>query len=121
MSASPKDNEQRIRRILTAWETLAPEKSFGGMTLAQFKAAVQPSFDTRQTLDSLEDKVKEAIAEREAADEVSLQKSQQVVNGVLADPDEGPDSPLYESFGYTARRNRESGLTRKSSKKKPTE
>lgn len=120
MPASPKVNEQKIRRILNAWETLAPEKTFGGMTLAQFKTAVQPSFDARQTLDGLEDKVREAIADREAADDVSLQKSQQVINGVLADPTEGPDSPLYESFGYTPKRDRASGMTRKG-KKKPTE
>lgn len=121
MPASPKDNEQRIRRILNGWETLAPEKTFGGMTLAQFKAAVQPSLDARQTLESLEDKRTQAIADREAADVVSLKKSQQVVNGVLADPEFGPDSALYESFGYIPDRDRASGLTHKDSKKKPTE
>ncbi|MDQ3820663.1 MAG: hypothetical protein M3362_23680 [Acidobacteriota bacterium] len=121
MPTSPKDNEQRIRRILTAWETLAPEKTFGGMTLAQFKAAVQPSFDARRTLESLEDQSKQAIADCEAADGVSLKKSQQVVNGVRADPDFGPDSALYESFGYIPDRDRASGLTHKGSKNKPTE
>lgn len=121
MAGSPKDTESKIHRILTGWETLAPEKTFGGMTLAQFKAAVQPSLDTRQRIDSLEEEARQAKADRDDADEVSMQKSQQVVNGVLADPDFGPDSALYGSFGYKPKRDRESGLTRKVSKKKPTE
>lgn len=120
MAQNPKDNEDKIKRILNGWQTLAPNKSFGGMTLEQFKAAVQPSLDARQKIDTLEEEIRQAIADRVTADEVSMEKSQLVVNGVLADPEEGPDSALYESFGYKARRNRETGLTRKS-KKKPTE
>ena len=116
MPNSPKDNLLRIQRILTGWQTLASGKSFGGMTLAQFQATVQPSLDTRQNLDTLEDQIKQQQANRDSADEVSLTKAQQVVNGVLADPTEGPDSALYESFGYTPKRDRESGLTRKSKK-----
>ena len=116
MASTPKDNLLRIQRILTGWQTLASGKSFGGMTLAQFQAAVQPSLDTRQNLDTLEDQIKQQQANRDSADEVSLTKAQQVVNGVLADPTEGPDSALYESFGYTAKRDRASGLTRKSKK-----
>ena len=119
--ASPKDKELKIRTILNGWKTLAPDKSFAGKTLQQFQQAVQPSFDARDNIEGLEDKLKEAITERDDADEISLEKVQQVVNGVLADPTEGPDSALYSSFGYKARRDRASGLTRKSSKKKPTE
>jgi hypothetical protein len=46
----------------------------------------------------------------------SYPKIQLVVNGVLADPDEGPDSPLYEAFGYIRESERKSGLTRKANK-----
>jgi hypothetical protein len=116
MAQNPKDNEQKIRRMLNGWQTLAPNKSFGGMTLAQFQAAAQPSLDTRDNIDTLEDQLKQEQANRDSADEVSLAKAQQVVNGVLADPTEGPDSALYESFGYTPKRDRASGLTRKSKK-----
>lgn len=37
MPTSPKDIQERYHRILTAWKTLAPGKSFGGLTLAQFE------------------------------------------------------------------------------------
>ncbi|HEX8143122.1 MAG TPA: hypothetical protein VF553_11045 [Pyrinomonadaceae bacterium] len=116
MAISPKDTEEKMQRMLNAWETLASGKTFGGMTLAQFQAIAQPAQAARQRIDDLEDQLKQAIAERERADEAFLAKAQLVVNGVLADPTEGADSALYEAFGYTRRSERKSGLTRKSNK-----
>ena len=99
--------------MLNAWETLAPDKSFGGMTFAQFKGAAQPALDARARIDELEDQMTQAIAAREAADDAFNDKAQLVVNGVLADPTEGADSALYEAMGYTRKSERRSGLTRK--------
>jgi hypothetical protein len=99
--------------MLNAWETLAPDKSFGTMTLAQFQAAAAPSQAARQRIDDLEDQLKQAMADRDAADNNFLEKAQLVVNGVLADPSEGDDSALYEAMGYTRKSERRSGLTRK--------
>ena len=113
MAVTPKENLLKLQRILNAWETLAPNKSFGGMTLAQFQAAVQPAQDARQRLDDLEDQIKQAQADRDRADSDFLAKAQQVVAGVLADPTEGPDSALYEAMGYRRKSERKSGLTRK--------
>jgi hypothetical protein len=39
MPNNPRSNGERINKMLTAWETLAAAKSFGGMTLDQFKTA----------------------------------------------------------------------------------
>ncbi|HEX8136226.1 MAG TPA: hypothetical protein VF544_01420 [Pyrinomonadaceae bacterium] len=102
-----------MERMLNAWETLAPDKSFGGMTLAQFQAAAAPARAARQRLDDLEDQRKQAITDRETADEAFFDKAQLVVNGVLADSSYGPDSALYEAMGYTRKSERKSGLTRK--------
>lgn len=110
---SPKYIEERIERMLNAWETLAPDKSFGGMTYTQFKVAAKPSLDARARLDELEDQKRQALADRDTADDAFETKAQQVVNGVLADPTEGPDSALYEAFGYTRSSERRTGLTRK--------
>lgn len=109
----PKDTEEKLERIANAWRTLAPEKSFGGMTLAQFETACAPSNETRALIDELQDRMSQAIARRDAADDNTAAKIQLVVNGVLADPTEGPDSPLYEAFGYTRKSERRTGLTRK--------
>lgn len=103
-------------RMLNALRTLAPDKTFGGMTLDQFAAVVARSKAARQRIEDLDDQRTQAAAERESADEVFLEKAQHVVNGVLADPEFGPDSALYEALGYTRESERKSGLTRRSSK-----
>ena len=110
---TPKATEEKIQRMLNGWETLAPDKTFGGMTYTQFKAIAKVSLDARARLEDLEDQTTQAISNREDADDTFEEKAQLVVAGVLADPTEGPDSALYESFGYTPKRDRKSGLTRK--------
>lgn len=112
----PKQNLDRIERIIKGWETLAPGKSFGGMTLAQFKTAMEPFFKVRDEIRTLEEQRNAKLAERDSVDKESMKKAQLVVNGVLADPTEGPDSALYESFGYVRKSERQSGLTRKQNK-----
>jgi hypothetical protein len=111
--SQPKTTLEKLNSVISGWETLAPDKSFGGMTLAQFKTAVKLSFDAREELRALESQVQSKQIERDNADAASLQLVQRVVNGVIGDPEEGPDSDLYESFGYTRKSQRKTGLTRK--------
>ena len=106
--------EEKLQRMSDAWRTLTPEKSFGGMTLTQFEAACAPSIETRAEIAELQDKTTQAMARRDAADDVTAAKMQLVVNGVRADPSEGEDGPLYAAFGYTRKSERKTGLTRKS-------
>jgi hypothetical protein len=113
MPNSPRENEVKLQRVENAWETLAATKSFGGMTLPQFQTATAPSKTSRDLIEDLEDQMTQAIASRQAADATALAKIQLVVNGVLADPTEGPDSALYEAMGYTRKSERRSGLTTK--------
>ena len=111
----PKDTAEKLERILNAWRTLAPEKVFGGMSLPKFEAACAPSNTTRALIVELQDKLSKAMADRDAADEETARRIEFVVNGVRADPTEGPDSALYEAFGYTRKSERKTGLTRKRS------
>jgi len=111
--SQPKSTLDKLNNIIRGWETLAPDKTFGGMTLAQFKAKVKPSFDTREELRALESQTQAKQIERDNADEESLRVTQLAVNGVIGDPEEGPDSDLYEAFGYTRKSQRKTGLTRK--------
>jgi hypothetical protein len=113
MAKGPKEIEETIERMLNAWETLAPDKTFGGMTFPQFRAVALVAQLARRRIDDLENQLKQAIAERDAADDTFLEKVQLVVNGIRADATEGPDSALYQSFGYTKKSDRKSGLTRK--------
>ena len=113
---SPKAIEEKMDKMINAWQELASNKSFGGMTLAQFQAAATPAQQARQRIDDLENQMAQALIERDTADEIFLAKAQQVVAGVLADATEGPNSALYAAFGYTRKSERRSGLTRKGSK-----
>lgn len=113
MPTNPKGNIEKLERIETAWRTLAPDKSFGGMTFEEFTELVKQSHQIRQTIDNLENQLREAQSERDEKDELALSKAQLVVNGVLADPTEGADSTLYEAMGYVRKSERKSGLTRK--------
>lgn len=110
---SPKEIEEKIERMLNAWRTLAPDKTFGGMTLTQFESVAAPSLGARRKIEELDNQRAQQIAERDAADDAFNDKAQLVVAGVLADPTEGSDSPLYGAFGYTRKSEIKSGLTRK--------
>ena len=56
-----------MERMLNTWRTLAPDKSFGGMTLAQFEAAAAPSQTARQKILNFNAQRINAITERMAA------------------------------------------------------
>ena len=113
MADSPKDNEEKLDRILNAWKTLASDKSFGGMTVDQFEADIAPSKTVRTQLAENDDQRTHLLNTRADVDEVSLGKAAMVVAGVVGDPNFGPDSSLYEAMGYTRKSERKSGLTRK--------
>lgn len=117
---SPKDIEGKVVRILNAWETLAGSKSFGGMTLEQYRAVVASSQTARQQIEAVTAQLTQAIDARDTADAIALGKAQMVVLGVIADLTEGPDSSLYAAMGYTRKSERKSGLTRKKSHRAPT-
>ena len=113
MPKSPKENEDKMLKVLNAWKTLAPDKTFGGMTVAQFETQINKSLAPRRRLDELEDEIKQQQALRETEDEITFGKIQLIVSGVLVDPTEGDDSALYEAMGYVRKSERKSGLTRK--------
>jgi hypothetical protein len=116
MANSPANTGAKIQNALTAWKTLAPAATFGGMTLAQFVAATKPSFDAREAISEKEDEMTALINGRNDADKASLEKLLLVVNGVKGDPNFGEDSDLYDTMGYVRKSERASGLTRKKQK-----
>src|SRR5205085_10480405 len=112
MAGSPKDNEEKLRRVLNAWKTLAADKVFGGMTAEQFEAVIAPSFTTRQQIDENDNQRTHLINQRGDVDDASLAKTATVVASVVADPAFGPNSSLYEAMGYVRQSERKSGLHR---------
>jgi hypothetical protein len=101
-----------ITRITEAWASAKPEKSFSGLTLEQFKEAVNPIFVTRAEVAENENRVRISVAKRKDADVAALKLAQSIVHAVKADREEGEDSPLYAAMGYVRKSERSSGLKR---------
>jgi hypothetical protein len=110
---NPQRSLNRIKTLVEVWTKLRATKSFFGMTLDEFKAAIQPSLDARNEVAQAEIALASAIARRGNADATSLQLVQRVVESVVADKDEGSDSDLYKALGYVRRSERATGLTRR--------
>ena len=107
--------------VATAWERIAPAAEFGGMSLADFRAAVAESFTLRTQSAELEAELSANIARRAAADEATNTKLKLVVNSVKGHPTYGENSDLYRTMGYVTGDDRATGLTRKSKVEQPTD
>ena len=113
MAVSPKEIGERIADLINGWETEAPNATFFGKTLQQFKDAVKPSIDRRAELASLEAQVTIKADQRDDADKISWPLVLSVVNSIKGDPAYGEDSPLYEAIGYVRKSERRTGKTNK--------
>lgn len=109
---SPKQNEEKFQAVVNAWETLRPAKTFGGLTLTQFKDAIKPSVDARASIATLDNQLLAEQNKRDDADRKSLETVMFVVNSVKGDPAEGENGELYEALGYVRKSERSSGLHR---------
>jgi len=121
MPNNPKANEEKMLQVLNGWKTIAPGKRYNDMTVEDFEAQVNKSLAPRQRLEQLADEELQEQANRDNEDAITMEMIQFIVNGVLADKTEGPNSALYESFGYVRKSERRSGLTRKKKKEEPPE
>ena len=109
---NPKAISNRINGIIAGWEQHAPESTFGGLTLTQYKTKVKPSLEARDEVSGLTVQLNAARVERNNADVSSEEITNNVVNSVKGDPTHGENSALYASFGYIRKDHRKSGLTR---------
>jgi hypothetical protein len=82
MPTSPKTTQEKIDRMLNAWRTPAPDKTFGGMTLAQFETVAAPALEARRRIEDLDNRRAQASAERGRADEAFEARAKLVVAGV---------------------------------------
>src|ERR1035437_2329274 len=110
---SAKYMAKKLQKVIDAWTTVRPDKSFAGMTLEQFKAQVQPSLASRDQLVIVRSQATDHLTHRHQSDDASLELAQLVVNSVKGDIEEGENGSLYAAMGYVTKNTRRSGLTRK--------
>ncbi|HEX8248128.1 MAG TPA: hypothetical protein VF599_08155 [Pyrinomonadaceae bacterium] len=109
----PKKALEKLELTESAWETHAPDATFYGTTLAQYKAKVKVSRDIRDVIAGLEQQLTAAITERDNVDAGNLRLEQNVAKAIAGDANFGDDSALYEGTGRVRKSERRSGLTRK--------
>jgi hypothetical protein len=98
MAGNPQQIADGTQAIIDAWEELVPTATFAGMTLAQFQAAVQPSFDTRKKIGELEIDLKAQMDARDKVDVPTAQTNADVVKAVVADKNFGDDSACMRKW-----------------------
>ena len=113
MADTPREYETKYDRFLNALTTLAPDKVFGGVALPAFETQTGKSDAPRRRIETKYDEIRQEEVERDSEDVVTMRMCEMIKNGVIADPEFGDDSALYEALGYVRKSNRKSGLTRK--------
>jgi hypothetical protein len=98
---SPEQQIKRILRAIQGWEKEAPGSTFSRRTLAQFKAAMQPSLDAHERVVGLRGQLRVAIEERNGLVGKAVQTVSMTGSAVQGDPAYGRDSTLNEAFGNT--------------------
>jgi hypothetical protein len=104
----------KIKVIRAAWRDIAPEATFGGMTLEKYETATEAALNLRAEMADLRTKLRGMKASQADVDQVANDLNDLVVNSVKGTPGFGQDCPLYSAFGYVRKSERKSGLTRKS-------
>jgi hypothetical protein len=110
---TPKKAIESLETVEDALEQLAPGEVFGGIKLVDYKTQVQKSRTVRQEMVDIENQKTNKANERDTTDGDGLKMRELIVNGVIGNPNYGPDSSLYEAMGFVRKSERKSGLTRK--------
>jgi len=117
--AKTKTSFEKLKDIINAWETLAPNEVFAGRTLAQFQTETFDCFKSRTDMEKLETQLEAAKNRKQDSDKAARKLALKVVSGVIAHPNFGDNSDLYAEMGYVREEERESGLHRGKQPKTP--
>ena len=104
---------KQLTMLIDVWTELRPTKTFAGMTLEQFKAAVAPSLEARARLVAAHQQAQEAIIARDNADDQATVLVDRLVAAFVAEEEDGYNGVLYAKLGYVRKADRSSGLTRR--------
>jgi len=112
MLKSTKGPMGRVDTLIESWRTAEPKRSFYGLTLEAYQAAVKPAYDMIEELADLEKLTRAAKAKRKDLHLAVTDLTQNVILAVKADPAVGENSPMYAAMGYV-RKNERYGARRR--------
>ena len=90
----------------------AQDKSFAGMTLAEFEVKSKEPLDVRKDLGDARTKVSGLILKRDQADENLNEDLILIAHAIRADQAFGEDCPFYRSLGFVPKSERKTGRRR---------
>jgi hypothetical protein len=93
-------------QFLSSWEEYAQNKSFAGMTLAEFEVKSKEPLDVRKDLGDARTKVSGLILKRDKADDSLNEDLILIAHAIRADTELGEDCPLYRSLGFVPKSER---------------
>ncbi|MFM2197004.1 MAG: hypothetical protein RLZZ505_436 [Verrucomicrobiota bacterium] len=106
----PKQSTAAITRkraqFLSSWAEYAQNKSFAGMTLAEFEVKSKEPLEVRKDLGDARTKVSGLILKRDKADDSLNEDLILIAHAIRADKDFGEDCPLYRSLGFVPKSER---------------
>ena len=109
---SPKTARERSNRFINSWTENSPDRRWADKTLAEFKAG-------RTAIDDVEDEIvatdahkKALLVRRDNLIKEHMEDCDYVAKDVEGSREFGPDSALYEGFGYIRKSERKSGRRR---------
>jgi hypothetical protein len=92
--------KQRLEMVLSAWNEIAPEGKFAGMTMADFQLAINPYTQARSGVEATRTRIKAEVATKTGAESAARKLARRIVDSVRADAAYGDDSSLYRAMGY---------------------
>ena len=102
----------RIKTLAESWRTQEPNRTFYGLSLPQFQAAVQPVFTVREESAELAKRTVANSAKRRDVDGDAQALIRNIVHAIKADPQVGEDSLLYAAMGYVRKADNRAGRKR---------
>ena len=96
-------------QFLSSWEEYAQNKSFAGMSLAEFEVKSKEPLDVRKDLADARTKVNGLILKRDKADDTLNEDLLLIAHAIRADKDFGEDCPFYRSLGFVPKSERKKG------------
>ena len=98
----------RIGNFEAAWNQIAIDNKFAGMTLSEFRTATLPFLDLLESNYNLRIQLKSNVVAKATAGQAARAVTDQIVAAVKADAQFGPNSPLYRAMGFIPKSERKS-------------
>lgn len=110
---NPKACRERREKYINSWQTNAPSEVFGDIALADVKKDRDDVANLENEIALTKAHLKSLETQRDDLNKASMKRLDYVADGVNGDRRFGPDSALYEGFGYIRESEKKKGGRRK--------